>query len=82
MGNLLWVLTGLSIVGTLLNIYKRQECFVLWGITNTIWCLHNFKRADFPQATLFAVYVVFALWGLARWAQEKQRGRKSAVDRK
>ncbi|MDD4874718.1 MAG: nicotinamide mononucleotide transporter [Dehalococcoidales bacterium] len=77
---ILWILTGLSILGTVLNIYKRQECFVLWLITNSIWCLHNIKRADFPQAALFAVYVVFAVWGLLKWAREKRLAGKSEVD--
>jgi len=38
----MWVITGLSLLGTILNIKKKRICFVIWGFTNIIWCIYDF----------------------------------------
>lgn len=67
-----WFIITAGIVGTIANIYKRQWCFLIWLCTNSYLIGHNLIRHDYPQATLFAVYVLLAVWGLARWSKGKE----------
>lgn len=62
-----WAVTGLAIVGTVLNVLKCPWCFVVWILTNALWGATNWRRGQYPQAVLFAVYLGLSVWGLAAW---------------
>ncbi len=62
-----WIITGLSIVGVILNIHKRPEGFAVWIVTNSCWMAIDWHKGIYPQAALFAVYLVLSVWGLIRW---------------
>jgi nicotinamide riboside transporter PnuC len=66
-----WILVILSIAGVILNIYKRKECFVIWGITNLGWAIYDFKIGAYAQGVLFAVYFGLAVWGIIKWRKEE-----------
>jgi nicotinamide riboside transporter PnuC len=72
----LYLLTVLSIVGTILNIKKRRSGFILWALTNFIWMIVDFRAGLPAQGVLFGVYCVLALWGLWAW---RRRGLPSAA---
>lgn len=63
----MWGVTVASIIGTVANIYKLQWCFVVWLATNSVWCVYDFYIGAYPQAALFAVYVLLAIWGILEW---------------
>lgn len=67
MQNLMWLVTGLSIIGTILNIKKKSVCFIIWLITNSIWCVYDFIIGSYAQSALFFVYVLLAVWGIYEW---------------
>jgi nicotinamide riboside transporter PnuC len=69
--NLLWIATAASITGVILNIYKKKECFIIWAATNLTWCLRNLYIKEYPQASLFAIYFLLAIWGLVKWVKER-----------
>ena len=52
---------------TILNIKRLKCCFIVWLATNFIWCIYDYYIGNFPQAVLFAVYVVLAIWGIYEW---------------
>lgn len=64
---MMWLVTALSLVGTILNIKKKRICFGIWLVTNSIWCLFDFSIGAYAQSALFAVYVGLALWGVIAW---------------
>lgn len=66
-----WIITGLSIAGVVLNIYCRRECFLIWTVTNGAWMVYDWSIGAKAQATLFAVYLVLAIWGLLKWRSER-----------
>lgn len=62
-----WTLTALSIVGVILNIYKRRSCFAVWMVTNGSWCVVDFYMGIPAQGAMFAIYFLLAVWGMWRW---------------
>lgn len=68
--------TGLSIIGVILNIHKRKECFIIWLITNIAWAVYDFKIGAWEQGWLFIVYAVLAMWGLWKWRSDYVCGEK------
>jgi len=71
--DLTWIVTGLAIVGVVLNIYKIKWCFVIWSVTNLSWAIVDFNARLFPQAWLFVVYFVLAIVGLYKWFMEDKK---------
>ena len=67
---LMWLVTAVSIVGVILNIYRVRACFWIWIMTNAVWCVYDCWLGAWPQAALFAVYFVLAVWGLLVWKRE------------
>jgi nicotinamide riboside transporter PnuC len=68
--DLMWVVTGMSVISTVLNIYKKQVCFIIWLITNSLWCVYDFSIQNYAQAGLFLVYVGLAIWGIWKWRKK------------
>lgn len=65
--NLMWLVTAASLIGTILNIKKKQICFVIWLFTNSLWCVYDFSIGAYAQAALFSIYVALAIWGIIEW---------------
>jgi len=63
----MWIITVLSIIGVVLNIRKRKECFYLWTFTNAAWAIYDLSMGAYAQAALFAVYFILAIWGIFEW---------------
>lgn len=62
-----WILFAISFIGVVLNIKKRKECFIVWGIGNTGWILVDFQQGLPAQAAMFAVYLATCAWGWHEW---------------
>lgn len=70
-----WLLTILSLVGVVLNIRRRRECFFVWAGTNASWAVVDYNAGLYAQAALFAVYFTTALWGIWEWRHDKNDSR-------
>jgi hypothetical protein len=68
---LLWGLTILSLIGTVMNVRKMQDCFYIWAFTNAIWSIHDYSVQEYQQASLFFIYFILALWGIYEWRARK-----------
>lgn len=62
-----WSLAALSIVGVVLNIRRRRECFAVWCATNAAWTAVDVIHGVWAQAALQFVYFLLAIWGLMEW---------------
>jgi nicotinamide riboside transporter PnuC len=63
----MWLVTLASLIGVVANIKKKRWCFAVWLCTNTIWCVYDFALGLYPQAALFFIYVLLAVYGLWEW---------------
>lgn len=64
---LTWLLAGLSLIGVVLNIKKKSECFAIWLFTNASWTIYDFSINAYAQSALFLVYTILAIYGLYEW---------------
>ncbi|MDG4476164.1 nicotinamide mononucleotide transporter [Thiovibrio frasassiensis] len=62
-----WILTGLSILGTLYNLQKRVAGWVIWSIANIGWIVCFFQKDMMAEAFLFSVYLVLSVYGIFKW---------------
>ena len=65
---MIWLLTLLSLIGVILNIRKRRECFAVWAVSNGSWAVIDYRAGLPEQSVLFAIYFLLALWGLYAWS--------------
>lgn len=66
-----WLVAVLSLVGVVLNIRKRPECFAIWTGTNAAWVVVDVAHGVYPQAILQALYCLLSVWGLIEWRRKK-----------
>ncbi len=66
-----YVVTILSIVGTVANAFQKRWCFWLWMVTNTFWVIYDIWMGAYGQAVLYVVNCITCVIGLWRWKNEK-----------
>lgn len=62
-----WLLTALSIIGTILNVKQDRRGFYLWGLANIGWVVVDANAHLYAQSALFACYFALSVWGLISW---------------
>ncbi|HIJ91300.1 MAG TPA: hypothetical protein HPP95_10665 [Deltaproteobacteria bacterium] len=62
-----WILTGLSILGTIYNLQKRVAGWVIWSIANLGWIAAFSHKGMMAEAFLFSVYLVLSVYGIFKW---------------
>lgn len=74
---LYWATALLALLGVVLNIHGRRECFAIWAATNAIWAAVDYAHGIHAQAALQAVYFALSIYGLAKWrgAIHKREGK-------
>jgi len=65
-----WAITALAITGTIFNINHKRVCFLIWMVSNASLSAYNFYIWEFPQGTLFFVYLCFSVWG---WVKGRKK---------
>lgn len=65
-----WIVNLASILGVILNINHRRECFYIWAVTNASWAIIDFYKGIHAQGVLFTVYFFLALWGIYCWRKK------------
>jgi len=66
-----WVITVLSLTGTVLNVRKNILCFYLWAVGNIAWLAFDLWSELYSRAVLDAVQLAFAIWGIVEWRKVK-----------
>lgn len=69
-----YIVTLLSIIGTVANSLQKRWCFYVWLCTNAFWCIYNAVHYDFAQAELYLFNFCMSIIGLIKWRQNKKQG--------
>ena len=67
-----WSLTVLSLIGVVLNIHHRRECFAVWLLSNLSWAAVDTYHGIWSQAALQLVYAGLSVWGLWKWRKHER----------
>jgi hypothetical protein len=62
-----WICTAVSLAGAWLNVKKVKWCFVLWLFSNAFWTVYDIYKQAYPQAVIFGIYFLTAVWGIREW---------------
>ncbi len=62
-----WVLTGLSLLGSWLNIHKKISSWYVWAFANAGWVACFVNKGMLAEATLFVVYFFLSIYGMVKW---------------
>jgi len=68
-----WLAVIIGITGTLLIIRRCKKGFYLWCVSNVALLAISVRAGSYPQATLFAVYLITSIYGAWEWQQERGR---------
>lgn len=66
-----WPLVALSLLGVVLNIKHRRECFYIWAFTNASWTAIDWRHGLPSQALLQLTYFGLAIWGIVEWNRKR-----------
>lgn len=64
---IMWIVAGVSLIGTVLNVYKRRGGFAVWAVTDVAWVAYDLSIGANAQAALLAIYGAMAVWGFLKW---------------
>lgn len=73
MGNIAYLITVASIVGTLANSFGRRWCFYVWLCTNAFWVVFNITTQSYAQALLYLFNFATCIIGLIKWKGRKNQ---------
>lgn len=76
MNRIAYLITLLSMTGTLANSFGKRWCFYVWLGTNGFWCVYNASCEQYAQALLYAFNLVTCIVGLWKWKREKTGGKE------
>lgn len=62
-----WIITIISMVGTILNVKKMICCFYVWTIANIMWLLYDMSTGMISRALLDVTQLIFGIWGIYEW---------------
>lgn len=67
-----WILSVLSVAGTIMNARKMLLCWPVWLVANTGWTVLAYLRNDMPQVALWTVYNLVAIYGWWHWTHKEE----------
>ena len=82
MNYIAYIVTALSIVGTVANSFQKRWCFFVWAFTNSFWCVFNITNGSYAQAILYAFNLAMAFIGLWKWRKNEKKKTEGDYERK
>lgn len=67
-----YIVTTLSISGSILNSRQNRWGFVVWGIANMCWIGVDLSRDIYAQAFLYTVFIGLNIYGWINWTNSKE----------
>lgn len=68
-----WILSGMTILGAILNSFKNRWGFIVWIIANVGWILFNIVTGTYSQIPVWIAMTVISIFGFARWSKEAHK---------
>lgn len=65
-----WIITSVSLLGTVLNVKKNILCFYVWALANLAWIWYDAYLHLHSRMVLDAIQLGMAFWGIAAWSKK------------
>lgn len=66
-----YVVSIITIVGTVANAFQKRWCFWIWLITNAFWIGWNIAVGEYAQSIIYIVNLTTCIIGLFKWKRNK-----------
>lgn len=66
-----WIMSGIALIGSILNSSGNKYGFIFWIISNLYMSIRFYAIGEYAQALLFAIYFIIAIRGLNVWSKKK-----------
>lgn len=70
-----WVMSGIALIGTILNAERNIVGFLFWLVSNLYMTIRFAYIGEYAQALLFLIYFLLAIRGIVVW-QKKGKNKK------
>lgn len=70
-----WVMSGIALMGTILNAECNIIGFLFWLVSNLYMTIRFAYIGEYAQALLFLIYFLLAIRGIVVW-QKKGKNKK------
>lgn len=64
-----YVITVITLIGTLGNSFQKIWCFYIWIPTNLFWVVYNVAIRQYQQAIIYTVNCITSIIGLIKWSK-------------
>lgn len=68
-----YVITAITLIGTLGNSFQKIWCFYIWIPTNLFWVVYNIVIGQYQQAIIYTVNCITSIIGLIKWSEQKNK---------
>lgn len=72
-----WVMSAVALFGTILNAERNIYGFLFWLVSNLYMTIRFVYIGEYAQATLFFIYFILAIRGIASWRKKDMMSYKT-----
>ena len=71
-----WIMSAVALAGTIFNAERKVYGFLFWVVSNLYMTIRFFVIGEYAQMTLFLIYFILAIRGIAVWSKKEKEERK------
>ena len=68
----MWIVTAISVFGSILNARKSNKCFYVWIIANVLWLAYDIYTRLYSRAALDIVQTGICISGIIYWKKSEK----------
>lgn len=69
----MWVVTIISLIGSVLNAKKSKWCFYIWILANMLWLTYDIHIELYSRAALDVIQTIICVSGIIYWNKEENQ---------
>jgi hypothetical protein len=66
-------MAGITLAGSVFNAKKLRTGFLLWGVTNIWWIVHNFLIGEYAQSVVYVANLCISIYGFICWGKKEPK---------
>lgn len=77
-----WVMSAVGLAGTIFNAERKVYGFIFWLVSNLYMVIRFFVIGEYAQMTLFFIYFLLAIRGIAVWSKKEKEEKEKEKAKK